>query len=96
MNDLERLLTEDVARLIDRIATSIPEGTVGRVRGSIPTLATRINDIDGRLAAARATLLDDYARWRQTLQDAEDIWALAAWRTAIADEPVTAPEAIAA
>ena len=96
MNDLERLLIEDVARLIDRIATSIPEGTTGRIRGSMPTLAARIGDIDERLAAARATLLDDYARWRQTLQDAEDIWALAAWRTAVADEPVAVPVPIAA
>jgi len=62
MNELERPLTEEVARLI----------------------------------AAPATLLDDYARWRPTLRDAEDIWALAAWRTAIADEPVTAPVPIAA
>ena len=88
MNDLERLLSEDVARLIDRIATSIPEG--------MPTLATRISDIEQRLAAARMALLDDYARWQQTLRDAEDICALAAWRTAVADEPVTAAVPIAA
>jgi hypothetical protein len=96
MNDLERLLTEDVTRLIDRLAASIPEGTMERIRGSMPRLAMRINDVDERLATTRMTLLEDYARWRRVLEDAENIWALAAWRTAVADEPATAATRIAA
>jgi putative membrane protein len=72
MNDLERLLAQDVRRLIDRLA--IPEGAVDQIRSSMPTLATRTDDLEERLAAARATLLDDYACWRQTLLDAESIW----------------------
>jgi hypothetical protein len=88
MNELERLLADDVARLMDRLAASIPEGAVGRIRASMPAVAPRIDDVEQRLAAARTALLEDYARWRQALEDAENIWAVAAWRTAVEAEPV--------
>ncbi len=90
MNELERLLTDDVTRLIDRLAASLPDGAMERVRVAIPTLAMHLDEVDDKLAPARAALLDDYARWRRALEDAENIWALAAWRSAVAEEPATA------
>ena len=96
MNDLERLLADDLTRLIDRLASSIPERAVNRIRASMPHVAARIEDVDERLAATRAALLEDYARWRRALEDAENLWAVAAWRTAFGDEAATEATAIAA
>ena len=96
MNDLERLLTNDITRLIDRLAASTSDGAVAQIRASMPVLATRLNDTDARLAAARTALLGDYARWRQALEDAENMWALAAWRMAVAEEPTAAANRMAA
>ena len=96
MNDLERLLVDDLTRLIDRLASSIPEGAVDRIRASVPQFATRIDDVDERLAAIRTALLEDYARWRRALEDAENLWAVAAWRTTFGDESATGATAIAA
>jgi hypothetical protein len=89
MNDLERLLNDEVVRLIDRLAASIPEGAAERIHAAMPALAQRIDGTDDRLATIRATLLEDYARWRSALADVENLWAVAAWR-ALAEEPATA------
>jgi len=35
---------------------------------------------------ARAALLEDYGRWRRTLDDLENLWALASW-TLAAEQP---------
>ncbi len=34
------------------------------------------------MATVRATLLDGYGRWRRSLDDLENLWALAAWKAA--------------
>lgn len=88
MNELERLLTNDVTRLIDRLATSLPADTIGQVRTSMPRLSTRLDEADRQLADARNALLEEYARWRQALEDVENLWALAACKTAVVDEAV--------
>jgi hypothetical protein len=87
MNELERLLTDDVARLIDRLATSLPADTISQVRTSLPRLSSRIEEADQRLAEARNAVLEEYARWCEALEDVENLWALAAWKTAVVDEP---------
>jgi hypothetical protein len=89
MNELERLLTADVMRLIDRLATSVPADTIGQVRTSMPRLSSRIEEADQRLAEARNAVLGEYARWRQALDDVENLWALAAWKRAVGDEPAS-------
>jgi len=89
MNDLERLLTDDVERLIERVATSLPQDTVGAVRTSMPRLWTRLEEADERLAETRSVLIEEYARWRQELDDIENLWALAAWKTGALDQPVS-------
>jgi len=53
MNELERLLTDDVDRLIDRIATSVPPNTIARLLVSedacgAVTTALRLRDAVGR------------------------------------------------
>jgi len=95
MNAMERLLSADIARAIDRLATSIPEGSLERIRTVTPRLAARLADVETALAGARAALVEDYARWTRTLDDLENIWALAAWRSA-AEEPPDAVSRLAA
>jgi hypothetical protein len=34
------------------------------------------------MAVVRAALLDGYGRWRRSLDDLENLWALAAWKAA--------------
>jgi hypothetical protein len=34
------------------------------------------------LVVVRAALLEGYGRWRRSLDDLENLWALAAWKTA--------------
>ena len=51
---------------------------------------------EASLAAARASLLEAYGRWRRGLEDLENLWALAAWRSATAEEPSEQASALAA
>jgi hypothetical protein len=84
MNDVERVLRADLERFVDRLATSVPEGThAGAVR-------SRIEAAEEQLARAYTALVEDYERWRLTLDDLENIWALAVWRASFAEEPVEA------
>lgn len=96
MDALERVLSDDLARLIDRLATSVPEGACGRILGTTPTLRARLDQLDATLAAARAALMVDYGRWTRALDDLENIWALAVWRAEVAEEPAAAAPRLAA
>jgi hypothetical protein len=96
MNRLERLLNEELMHLIDRLATSVPEGALDRARAGNPTLKLRLDEMDAALAAVRAALLDGYGRWNRALDDMENLWALAAWRSAAAEEPAEKTSALAA
>jgi hypothetical protein len=51
--------------------------------------------VEAILAGARASLIEDYARWARGLDDLENVWALAAWRSA-AEEPVESAARLAA
>jgi hypothetical protein len=84
MNRMERVLRADLERLIDRLATSVPDGTVAAALGA------RVDAAEERLAAAYTVLVDDYGRWRLALDDMENVWALAVWHSAFADEPAQA------
>ena len=86
MNTIERALSDDLVRLMDRLAASIPEGAAARIRATTPGLHARLDGAEANLAAARAALLEDYGRWTRALDDLENLWALAVWRSA-ADEP---------
>ena len=95
MNAMERMLSDELTRLIDRLAGSIPEGSPERIRAVTPILGARLVDLEARLAAVRTSMVEDYAQWRHTLDDLENVWALAAWRSA-SEEPVDSSRRLAA
>jgi hypothetical protein len=85
MNDMERVLRSDLERLIERLSMSVPEGAVAA------GLEGRVDAAEQRLASAYTALVEDYGRWNLALDDLENIWALAIWRAAFAEEPVEGP-----
>jgi hypothetical protein len=96
MNPVERVLYDDLTHLLDRVATSVPGADLAAARALSPTLRARLDDVEGRLASMRKTLLESYDEWRCALDDAENLWALAAWRSAAAEEPAQHAAALAA
>jgi hypothetical protein len=86
MNPVDRVLYEELTHLMDRLATSVPGGSLKQAAGANPLLRTRLDDADAQLAAARASLLEGYGRWQRALEDIENLWALAAWRRSAAPE----------
>jgi hypothetical protein len=96
MNAVEKVLVEEISHLLDRVATSVPEGELERIRLTNPTLKTRIDEVESALAVARNSLLENYSRWGRALDDLENLWALAAWRSATAEESTEKTPALAA
>lgn len=96
MNPVERVLDSELAWLLDRLAASLPEGALAGITGTSPMLRSRLDDAEASLAEARAALVADYGRWRRALEDLENLWALANWRSAAAQEPVEQPSTLAA
>lgn len=88
MNAVERVLYEEVTHLLDRLATSVPEGSLERVRTESPDLNARLDGAEAELAGTRQSVLEAYGRWRRALEEIENLWALAGARSAAAEEPV--------
>src|SRR5258705_10636748 len=86
MNPVERVLHQELTGLLDRLATSVSEGGFENIRATSPTLKTRLDDADAKLAAVRESLLYSYGRWRRALEDLENLWARVAWRSTAANE----------
>ena len=86
MNAVDRILYEELTHLVDRLATSVPNGSLTQAAAANPLLRSRLDEADAQLAAARASLLDGYGRWQRALEDMENLWALAAWRRSAAAE----------
>jgi hypothetical protein len=84
MSHFERLLQDDLNRLVDRIAARAGEGTAAGLKSD---LRTRVERSEERLTALRAVLLDGYAEWERAMDGCEDLWALAALR----DEALEVP-----
>jgi hypothetical protein len=82
MNGLERLLQDDLNRLVDRIAASTHEGVVASSGEFRPELLVRLAGSEARLSSVRHNLLRGYAEWRDALEDCADLWALADFATA--------------
>ena len=95
MNAVQRIVDTELVALLDRLAGSLPQGTIRSVVTGSPTLRARLDEADGRLAELRTTLLSEYGRWQRALEDVENLWALAAWRSA-AEEPVDKTATLAA
>ena len=96
MNPVERVLHQELMGLLDRLATTVPDGALEAIRATNPNLKARLDDTEAKLAALRATMLDDYGRWRRGLEDLENLWALGAWRSAAAEESTEQSAALAA
>ena len=91
MNAVEQLLYDEVTHFIDRLATSVAPGA------AVPSgIRTRLDDAEADLATARAVMVESYGRWRRALEDVENLWALAAWRSTAAEEPREQAAALAA
>ena len=94
MNPVERLLYDEVTHFMDRLATSVVPGAV--LPTHVPALRGRLDDADMELATARAAMIESYGRWRRALEDVENLWALAAWRSSAAEDPREQAAALAA
>ena len=79
MNGVDEVLQDELGRLMDRLAATVPMGSLEGTSLANPRLRMRLDDAEGSLAVARAALLEDYGRWRRALDDLENVWALAAW-----------------
>jgi hypothetical protein len=86
MNSMERLLHDEITRLMDRLATSVPEGGIEGMCAVNPTLKLRLDEMETTLASLRSSLLEGYGRWNRALDDLQNLWALAAWRSAASSE----------
>jgi hypothetical protein len=94
MNPVERLLYDEVTHFMDRLATSVAPGAA--LPTALPSARGRLDDAEAELATARAAMLESYGRWRRALEDVENLWALAAWRSSTAEEPREQAAALAA
>lgn len=95
MNPVQRILLEEATFLVDRLATSIPPEGATR-QGMSPRLRARLEEAEAQLAEARASVLEDYGRWRRALEDAENLWALAVYHSAAAEQTGEHAAALAA
>lgn len=93
---MERLLHEEITRLMDRLAATVPGDGIERIRGTNPTLSQRLDEMDATLAGIRSSLMDGYGRWSRALDDLENLWALAAWRSAASEDAPEKATALAA
>ena len=69
MNSVEHVLYEELTHLVDRLSTSVPDGSLAQAAAAHPSLRKRLDEADAQLASARASLLEDYGRWRRALED---------------------------
>jgi ABC-type transporter Mla subunit MlaD len=79
MNALERVLQDDLNRLVDRLAAVTAECAEHR-----PSVQAQLDRAEARLSSVRQELLRGYAEWRQALEECGDLWAMAALT---ADQP---------
>jgi hypothetical protein len=95
MNPVERLLQEEITHFVDRLASSVPADGVSS-HALTPAARTRLDEAEAQMAQARACLMEGYGRWRRALEDVENLWALAAWRSTAAEETSEHPASLAA
>ncbi len=79
MNALERLLQDDLNRLIDRMAATTQEGLVAGCEERRPDLLVQLADSEVRLTAARQSMLEAYAVWRDASMSAPTSGRLRTW-----------------
>jgi hypothetical protein len=77
MNALERLLQDDLDRLVDRLAITTRAGALGHSAERHPELRSRLETAERRICGLRDELLQRYADWRGALEECADVWAVA-------------------
>lgn len=87
MNPLDRMLQDELNRLLDRLAATVPEGAIGELSDQDPQLRALIERAEGRLSAVRAALLDGYQAWREAIEECENLWAVGGLKCAEAATP---------
>src|SRR5260370_16826762 len=60
MNPVERALYQELTQLLDRLAASMPEGSVDMIRAANPTLKARLDDADPNLPQPPESVLQAY------------------------------------
>ena len=75
MNAVDVVLQDEVGRLMDRLAATVPSGSLTTTSARNPMLRARLDDVEISLATARAALLEDYGRWRRVLDELEPLGA---------------------
>lgn len=78
INPMDVLLQHELNRMLDRLAAGASEGVAATLAERDPQLRALIDQIEGRLAALRESMLDSYRQWGQALEVCEDLWALSA------------------
>jgi hypothetical protein len=84
MNGLEKLLQDELNRLVDRVAARVGDDTTAGLNSDLKAHIERCED---RVTALRAVLLDGYAEWTRALEECEDLWAVAGLRKDSAEAP---------
>ena len=77
MSPIERLLLDDMHRLLDRIAGLGSDG-IGSQLAAHPHIRSLIEASEARLTAMRADLIGAYRHWEDAIEEYEDLWALSA------------------
>ena len=85
---LNRLLQDEMNRLLDRLAAAVPPGGAAALATEDPDLAARVEGEEARLTELRASLLEGYRRWEESLQALEDLWAVRALKVDRAERRV--------
>jgi hypothetical protein len=80
MNPVQGVLDQELASLLERLASSVPLGSLSTVATANPSLKARLDTAEAQLGAARASMLEGYGRWGRALEDIENLWAVAALR----------------
>ena len=73
MNAVERILQDDLNRLVDRLAAVTAESAEHR-----PSVQVQLDRAEARLSRVRQELLRGYVEWREALEECGDLWAMAA------------------
>ena len=73
MSALERILQDDLNRLVDRLAAVTAESAEHR-----PSVQAQLDRAEARLSRVRQELLRGYVEWREALEECGDLWAMAA------------------
>ena len=94
-NPMEQVLNHDINRLLERLAGSVPGGCLEITAGRKPGLRRRLDEVEAQMATLRASMLENYGRWRLAMEDVENLWALAAWKSA-GEEAAEQPPSLAA